>query len=275
MRRSLPLHWTLRLACVGCYAGHGAFGLLRKPAWLAYFHLFGIGDRTGLALMPIIGSVDILLALLTLLRPMRAALLWMTCWAAFTALLRPLAGEGWWEAIERAGNVGPPLALLLLSGRPARARGWWARITADDTAGADPRGVARVAAVLRATTGLLLIGHGGFGAFMHKAILERHYAAVGLSALPVSITALARGIGGFEIVLGAFATAWPLPPLLLTVTAWKVATELLYPIAGAPIWEFLERTGSYAAPLALYWIVARERGGVPAGDRAVTVVPTA
>jgi hypothetical protein len=32
---------------------------------------------------------------------------------------------------------------------------------------------------------------------------------------------------------------------------WKVGTEWLRPMAGEPLWEFIERGGSYAAPLAL------------------------
>ena len=35
--RSLPLerqlHWLLRLGVIGCFIGHGAYGLLTKEAW--------------------------------------------------------------------------------------------------------------------------------------------------------------------------------------------------------------------------------------------------
>ena len=46
--------------------------------------------------------------------------------------------------------------------------------------------------------------------------------------------------------------------LLLFVAAWKLATEFLFVTAGAPIWEFVERAGSYAAPIALA-VLLRER----------------
>ena len=39
--------------------------------------------------------------------------------------------------------------------------------------------------------------------------------------------------------------------VLLFVCAWKLATESLFIVAGAPVWEIVERAGSYAAPLAL------------------------
>jgi hypothetical protein len=38
---------------------------------------------------------------------------------------------------------------------------------------------------------------------------------------------------------------------LLFVAAWKLATESLFVVAGAPVWEFVERAGSYVAPIAL------------------------
>ena len=45
--------------------------------------------------------------------------------------------------------------------------------------------------------------------------------------------------------------ALPSPGLLIAIAVWKIATEALFPIAGSPAWEFIERGGSYAAPLAL------------------------
>jgi phosphohistidine phosphatase SixA len=52
-----------------------------------------------------------------------------------------------------------------------------------------------------------------------------------------------------------------LGPLLLFACAWKIATELLYPVSGAPWWEFVERGGSYTAPLALF-LIQRAQGRV-------------
>jgi hypothetical protein len=40
-------------------------------------------------------------------------------------------------------------------------------------------------------------------------------------------------------------------PVLVAALAWKVATELLFPITDDSFWEFVERGGSYGAPLAL------------------------
>jgi hypothetical protein len=61
-------------------------------------------------------------------------------------------------------------------------------------------------------------------------------------------------VGWFEIALGFAVVAWPGPGLLLLAFVWKIGTEWLRPMAGEPIWEFIERGGSYAAPLALLWL---------------------
>ncbi len=45
--------------------------------------------------------------------------------------------------------------------------------------------------------------------------------------------------------------ARPAPVLLLFVVAWKLGTEALRPLAGEPLWEFVERWSNYTAPLAL------------------------
>ena len=63
--------------------------------------------------------------------------------------------------------------------------------------------------------------------------------------------------GWFECVLGLIVLCWPMRGVLLFVFAWKLATEAFRPLAGEPIWEFIERGGSYGAPLALAWIQRR------------------
>ena len=78
--------------------------------------------------MPLTGAVDIALGLFVLLRPTRAALLYMAFWGLYTATLRPLTGEGGWELVERAYNFGGPLALLLLHGWGATRAQWLDRI---------------------------------------------------------------------------------------------------------------------------------------------------
>ena len=245
-------HWALRCGAFGCYVGHGAFGILTKADWLPYFAVVGIPEGTAWRMMPVIGTGDISLGILTLLRPMPVILLYMTVWSFWTALLRPFSGEGWWEFLERAGNYGVPLAFLYWSRRGPRLRDWLAVIRVSRARPPHPE---RLAWILRITTAALLIGHGGFGAFMHKSAWVGYLGAVGLSPETVQAAALIPAVGWFEIGLGLLVLARPAPAVLLFVFVWKVGTELLRPIVGEPFWEFVERGGSYAAPLAFFYVM--------------------
>jgi hypothetical protein len=86
-----------------------------------------------------------------------------------------------------------------------------------------------------------------------------HYAALGLPH-PAEV---ARGIGAFEFALALAVLVAPRPALLVAVGLWKLATESLFLIGGtpAPLFEVIERGGSYAAPLALALL---QRPGSPA-----------
>jgi hypothetical protein len=246
--RRMRVEWILRAAAAACFIGHGAFGIITKQAWLPYFAVFGIGESAAYRLMPVVGTIDIASAVIALISPRPFALLYMTVWAMMTALLRPLAGESGFETIERAGNFGVPLALLLLVGVPGSVRSWGDRI-ADTFQRADNATVRRV---LQLTTALLLFGHGALEAVTRKAIFASHYATIGLSG------AVAPALGYFEMIVAVAVMIVPTPALLIGIALWKIATEALFPLAGAPIWEFLERAGSYGAPIALAVL-----GGVP------------
>jgi hypothetical protein len=73
-------------------------------------------------LMPLIGILDVIVALLVLIYPMRFVIRWAIFWAFSTALTRFIAGEGVWEFIERGANWVAPLALLLLNDLPAKEK---------------------------------------------------------------------------------------------------------------------------------------------------------
>jgi hypothetical protein len=265
------LFWVLRVAAAMCFIGHGAFGIITKPSWLVYLGVVGIGRELGYVLMPVIGVVDILLGLSMLIRPTKAALAYMTLWAMWTALLRPLAGQGFSETLERGGNYGVPLALLAI-GLAAFPRGnWFAEIVPPP-----PTDVAltrRLAWILRVTTGLLLLGHGLLAA-MGKPLMIQHLATLGVGDGGVATRTAVAAQGGFEIALALAVLAAPGWPLLLIVLTWKVATELVFPLTGDYIWEFVERGGSYGAPLALMILVrsaAAERPGTSARTRLLQV----
>ncbi|MGH7713009.1 MAG: hypothetical protein ACREOG_17085, partial [Gemmatimonadaceae bacterium] len=231
-------YWILRIGAALCFIGHGAFGFITKAAWVPYFGVVGIPEVWAWRLMPLIGAVDVTVGMMVLFAPRRWALGYMTVWALWTALLRPLSGEPFFETIERAGNYGVPFALLLLSGVPRDGRSWLG-VVAPTAVSADR--LAWVKRALQITTVLLLAGHGASGAITGKVVFAAHYAAAGL---PAGLTAT---IGWFELVLAALIAARPFVSVLLFTCVWKLATESLFIVAGAPVWEFVERAGSYAA----------------------------
>lgn len=116
--------WVLKIAVAGEFIGHGVFALQQKQGWIKYFEAVGISSDSAMTLMPIIGIMDVAFAILVLVRPVPIALLWMSLWGFWTALLRPIAGEPIWDFVERWTNWGTPLALLLLIGWPKSLRGW-------------------------------------------------------------------------------------------------------------------------------------------------------
>lgn len=246
------LQWILRAGVAACFIGHGAFGIITKAAWLPYFAVWGIPEVWAWRLMPVVGAVDIAVGVLTLVQPLRAVVLYMSLWGLQTACLRPLAGQGLWELLERAGNYGVPFALLLLLGFGRSLPDWFSRRPAPPLT---PERATAMGWTLRITTALLLIGHGGFDVAMHKD-WSGYAAALGISREALAAHPLTPFAGWTEVVLGLGVLAWPAPPVLVAAFLWKLATEATRPLAGEPIWELIERAGSYAAPLALF-VLAR------------------
>lgn len=249
------LQWLLRLGVFMEFAGHGACGVHTKAAWLPYFHVFAIPEAAAWKLMPVVGSVDIALGMMALLSPRRALLLYMAIWGCFTALLRPVAGQGGWEFIERAYNYGVPLMLLLVLGLGHDRKSWFASVKTAPPLSSRQTG--NLLWVLRAIVALMLIGHGGYGAFMAKGNLLGFYQAAGFGSLGLPLETIRADIGFLEIGLGVAALFATRPSFFVFIFAWKLGSELLYPVAGADLacWEVVERGGSYVAPLAAYCVL--------------------
>ena len=117
---------VLRVAVAGEFIGHGVFALQGRKAWVDWFSIFGISDANLAAqLLFFVGLLDVLLAVLILIKPVRLVLLWMAFWGFWTALMRPIAGDSIFEFVERWANWGAPLALLLLVGWPRSFKEWF------------------------------------------------------------------------------------------------------------------------------------------------------
>jgi hypothetical protein len=225
------------------------FGIRQKVDWLVFYRPLGIPDSIAVATMPLVGLVDITMGYLALLRPTRAVLMYTAFWGIFTGLLRPFVGMSFFEALERAGNYGPSLALLL----GGTAAILLSRPSVYDLS--DEKHYTRMKQVLTVTSFLLLVGHGGL-ALGAKPMLVEHWHSIGLATLDESGKVFTRMIGGVEVAAAFLLLAWPTRALCLGIVAWKLFTEFLFITAGDPVWEVVERAGSYGAPLALFVVLS-------------------
>ena len=120
------IEWVLRIAVAGEFLGHGVFALQGRQVWVEWFSIFGISNaQTATTILWFIGLLDVSLAILILIKPIRLAILWMAFWGFWTALMRPIAGDSIFEFVERWANWGAPLALLLLVGWPRTIKDWF------------------------------------------------------------------------------------------------------------------------------------------------------
>jgi hypothetical protein len=240
------IYYTLRIAAAMCFIGHGAFGIITKPIWCNYFAVFGIGQDLAYTLMPIVGSIDIMLGLTMLLYPLRVIPGWLVVWGFITAMLRPLSGEPFWEFIERAGNFGAPLALLVLAGGSKNIKGWLSPI--DWTKPLSKENYRRLFTCLKVFAFLLLLGHGALNLSEKKGLLDQ-YARLGLSE-PGQVAQL---VGVAEIVAAFTILIRPFPSLIFILFLWKMSAESFYP--HYKLFEWIERGGSYGVLLAL-WLLS-------------------
>ena len=106
--------WVLRIGVFGTFCGHGTVAMIGNEKWLPYLAIVEIHPPSAYKVMFVIGTVDWVVALITLIRPSRYVLIYAAVWAFLTALARPLSGESWLAFVERAANWATPLALYLM-----------------------------------------------------------------------------------------------------------------------------------------------------------------
>lgn len=245
LRIEQKIHYTLRVAAAMCFIGHGSFGIITKPIWCNYFAVIGIGKQVAFALMPWLGSFDILCGLVLLFYPVRAIPIWLIIWGLITASLRPLSGEPFAELIERAGNYGAPLALIILSG--GFTRNIFSRI--DPAEKVSYKSLRNTKIWLQAVVFFLLVGHGWLNIIEKKSLLNQ-YASLDFSN-PRN-TAIAIGI--VEVIAAISMLINPIRPLVFLLIIWKIGSEFFYP--HYELFEWIERGGSYGCLIALWYVSA-------------------
>ncbi len=251
-KTALQIHWLFRICCFMEFVGHGAFGILTKAGWLPYIQAFGFPESLGWQLMPLIGAVDIAFGILTLITPRRAFILYMAIWGFFTALLRPLAGEGWWEFFERSYNFGlPTLFFLTHSVAP-----YWKNSLFKEISTADLISSERLQFFAKPAQWIIisyLLGHGAFSVLMGKQNLLYQYVQMGMPMLAGHTYLGIYLMGCMEILLAVAVYFNPTRSVLIFTALWKIASEALYPLTGAygGGWELMERGSSYGMPFLL------------------------
>ena len=116
MKDKDKVEWILRIGVFGTFLGHGVFALTVKQSWIHYFTAVGISEASATTLLPLIGLMDVSVAIFALIKPIRVVLVWASIWGFITALIRPISGEPIWDFVERSANWAAPLALLYLRG---------------------------------------------------------------------------------------------------------------------------------------------------------------
>jgi hypothetical protein len=122
MRGINPIEIVLRIGVFGTFLAHGILTFDLPEKWLGYITTAGFSDSAAESILPVIGVVDICVAIIVLLKPYKWVVLWAVVWALGTALMRPISGEPILEFVERSANFMLPLALFLYMGKHKQRR---------------------------------------------------------------------------------------------------------------------------------------------------------
>jgi len=78
-----------------------------------------------LEILTLIGIMDIIFALIVLVKPVRIVVLWMAIWSTITVFVQVFVGEPIWNFLGRFANWGAPLALLMILPRSQKLLEWF------------------------------------------------------------------------------------------------------------------------------------------------------
>lgn len=198
--------------------------------------------------MPWVGVFDIIMGIVLIVYPMRFVAMWLVFWGFLTASLRPLSGEFFAEFLERAGNYGAPLLLLIFS-NDRSFKNYFRRI--EPLEALDQRDLAKFTKWIQGIAFILLVGHGWLN-LIGKTGLLKQYASLGFQQPELA----AQVVGVWEILAAVIIVVKPVRQIVMAAFLWKMASELFYP--AYEVFEWVERAGSYGVLLAL-WFALKER----------------
>ena len=112
----------------------------------------------------------------------------------------------------------------------------------------------RVEWILRIGIFGTFVGHGVFAWTVKKSWLV-YFTSLGFSE--TFAIAVLPFIGMMDMLVGAWVLLKPNKYVLGWAAFWGFWTALVRPLAGEPIWDFVERWSNWAAPLALLYLTSR------------------
>ncbi|MEK6908772.1 MAG: hypothetical protein AABX23_01835 [Nanoarchaeota archaeon] len=101
-------------------------------------------------------------------------------------------------------------------------------------------------------------GHGVFALQLKPRFLEMLTAFTGITGDLANN--LMIGIGIVDILIAILALIYPFRLMLIWASLWAFLTGLARPIAGDPIWDFVERWANLGVPLALLYLRGLPKG---------------
>ncbi len=102
--------------------------------------------------------------------------------------------------------------------------------------------------MLRVACAAEFVGHGAFG-IMTKAAWVPYFGVLGIP--PEVAWMLMPLVGTVDVTIGLLVgIVRPIRVVLLYMVVWGFLTATIRPLAGEPIWEFIERIPNWAIPLA-------------------------
>src|SRR3989344_5926759 len=121
MSNEKKFEWLLRIGVAGEFAGHGLLAVGGKADWVKWIsQLTGVEAGTATTLLLLVGVMDVIVAAVVLLKPVRPILLWAAFWGFWTALVRPLVATpafGGTSVLDFIERDVPPKAGVATSGR--------------------------------------------------------------------------------------------------------------------------------------------------------------
>lgn len=98
------------------------------------------------------------------------------------------------------------------------------------------------------------IGHGVF-ALQGKEGWFKYFYAFGIEN-PETIVTLLLAVGLIDILLALHVLVRPVRALVLWMAVWGLWTAMIrWPLGPDPLWDFVERSANWGAPLALLFLM--------------------